>query len=115
MTWRPADLDALDLEYSLVLAAGDSGDEVELGFVIVEGAVFIRAYSGPSSTWFQAARAAGRGTVEFGDQTLEITFTDASAEASVIDAAYFEKYGPAASLATSADARAATLQLDAAR
>lgn len=115
MTWRPADLDALDLEYSLVLAAGDSSESVELGFVIVAGAVVVRAYSGPTSTWFQAATHAGSGTVEFGDQTREITFADASVDASAIDAAYFEKYGPAASLATSADARAATLQLDAAR
>jgi hypothetical protein len=117
MAWSEAELETIDAEPSLVLSAGDTDEEVEVGFVIVDGSIYVRAYSGTDSVWFQAARDAGTGRVEIGSDTYEVTFAVASAsadEVAAIDAAYVEKFGGMASIANSRDARAATLLIDSA-
>jgi hypothetical protein len=115
MAWSAAELETIDVEPSLVLSAGDTDEEVEVGFVIVDGGIYVRAYSGTDSVWFQAARDAGTGRVEIGSNTYEVAFAVASAsadEVAAIDAAYVEKFGGMASIANSRDARAATLLID---
>jgi hypothetical protein len=50
---------------SLHLHAGDDppgvGESVEVGMVVVRGALFVRAHRGTASVWYQAAVAAGCG------------------------------------------------------
>lgn len=55
--WSPSELRELNRAESLRLTAGPQpGPETELGMVTVDGQLYVRAYRGPSSRWFQAAR-----------------------------------------------------------
>ncbi|MDK3018792.1 DUF2255 family protein [Pseudodonghicola flavimaris] len=82
--------------------------------VVVGGALYVRAYSGTASRWYQAAmrQKAGRISVagsrhEVGFAPVEDTLNDR------IDAAYRAKYGTSAYLAPmiSARSRAATVRV----
>ena len=54
--WTPDELTVLADASSLRLTAGDGPCfEVELGMVLVHGELYVRAYRGPESRWFQAA------------------------------------------------------------
>ncbi|WP_018567201.1 DUF2255 family protein [Streptomyces sp. PsTaAH-124] len=113
-TWTPEDLALLAAHDSLVLTAGDSHpDGVETGMVLVRGALYVRAFRGVGSRWFRAAREHGRGRIRVGPATREVLFVPGAAgPAAEIDAAYRDRYGPAAALVHSPAARAATLRID---
>lgn len=65
--WSPGELGELNRAESLHLTAGPQpGPETELGMVTVDGQLYVRAYRGPSSRWFRAARDAGTSTITAG-------------------------------------------------
>ncbi|WP_037855319.1 DUF2255 family protein [Streptomyces sp. NRRL S-340] len=113
-TFGPEDLALLAAHDSLVLTAGDEDREgVETGMVLVRGALYVRAYRGVGSRWYQAAREHGRGRIRVGGITREVLLeTGDPGPAPEIDAAYRAAYGAAAaSLVVSPGARAATIRI----
>jgi hypothetical protein len=60
--WTPDELTVLADASSLRLIAGDGpGPQAELGMVLVHGQLYVRAYRGTESRWFQTAQETGRG------------------------------------------------------
>lgn len=61
--------------------------------LVVDGKVYVRAASGPSSRWFQAAVTQRAGRVRVADVDYDVTFRAAGdTDESAIDAAYEAKY-----------------------
>jgi hypothetical protein len=120
--WTPGELDRLATGYSVHLHAHtddhDPDDCVEIGLVVVRGSVFVRAFRGPTSRWYQAAKNGGAGWIRFGETRWKVAFAAAPASvdaqlADQIDDAYVIKYGDLASGATGERMREATLRVDA--
>ena len=118
--WSEEQIAALGHANSLVLtindpSSGASTINVELGMVIAEDDLYVRAYRGQESGWYQAAIAGGQGQIEVGDESIDVVFTAADpADDGLhdeIDSAYRNKYGANAQLVTDATARAATLRI----
>ena len=107
--WTPDELTALAGADSLRLSAGhEPGPEVELGMVLVSDELYVRAYRGPQSRWFQAAQETGRGRIRVGAIARGVLLVPAAGPAGAIDAAYSDKYGSSSALVVSPRARAAT-------
>jgi hypothetical protein len=111
--WTPDELTVLADASSLRLTAGDGpGPEVELGMVLVHGELYVRAYRGPESRWFQAARETGRGRIRAGAIARDVLLVPAPGPADSIDAAYHAKYGNSSTLVASPQAQAASLRIN---
>jgi hypothetical protein len=114
-TWTPEDLALLTGAESLVLTAGDDDHPgVEIGMVLVGGELYVRAYRGVRSSWYQAAHKHSHGQIRVGAVARDVLLeTRDTRPASEIDAAYRNKYGQAAgALAARAEAHAATIRID---
>ena len=114
ISWTPDDLALLAGRQSLVLTVGDDdADEVEIGMVVVDDQLYVRAYRGPSSRWYQAAREHGRGRIRIDEVVRDVTLhTDDPGPLERIDQAFIAKYGTAAAgLVTSTAAREATMRV----
>jgi hypothetical protein len=86
--WTPDELTALADASSLRLPVGDGpGQEAELGMVLVHGELYVRAYRGPESRWFQAAQETGRGRIRAGAIARDVLLVPAPGPADAIDAA----------------------------
>jgi hypothetical protein len=111
--WTPAELAAITRADSLGLTVGhEPHPEVELGMVLVHGELYVRAYQGPQSRWFQAARESGRGRIRVGAVARDVLLMPAVGPVPAIDAAYQAKYGNSSSaLIARPQARAATLRI----
>ncbi|WP_020139630.1 DUF2255 family protein [Streptomyces sp. 351MFTsu5.1] len=113
--WTPADRTLLTDTYSLVLTVRDcSQPGVEVGMVVVDGALYVRAYRGVRSRWYRAAQQHGHGTIRLGTVHRDVLLTTGGLEPSAtLDAAFRAKYGPVAeALVASPEARAATVRID---
>ncbi|MER6167592.1 DUF2255 family protein [Streptomyces violaceorubidus] len=113
--WTPEDLTAFAETYSLVLIAGDGeGGGVEIGMVPVDGDLYVRAYRGTRSRWYQAAREHGHGRIRVGGTTREVVLTTGDlALPAGLDDAFRAKYGPVSdALIAVPQARAATIRID---
>jgi len=113
--WAPEDQAVLSETYALVLTAGDAGhDGVEIGMVVVDGNLYVRAYRGTRSRWYRAARDRGRGRIQVAGVTHDVLLQTRDLELSPeIGAAFRAKYGRLAdALVTSPQARAATIRID---
>jgi hypothetical protein len=111
-SWTPDELGELNRAGSLRLTAGSPpGWETELGMVTVDGQLYVRAYRGPSSRWFQAAQDAGTGKITAGTLARAVRLIPDPGPVGTIDDAYRAKYGNG-SLVASPQARAATLRID---
>ena len=111
--WTRDELTVLADASSLRLTAGDGpGPEVELGMVLVHGELYVRAYRGPESLWFQAAQETGRGRIRAGALARDVLLVPAPGPADAIGAAYRAKYGNTGTLVASPQALAATLRID---
>jgi hypothetical protein len=111
--WTPDQLTALAHASSLRLTVGDgAGPEAELGMVFVRGELYVRAYRGPESRWFQAAQETGRGRIKAGAIALDVLLVPTPGPADAIDAAYRAKYENSSTLVASPQALAATLRID---
>jgi hypothetical protein len=61
--------------------------------VVVDGELYVRAYNGTSSRWYQAASKQKAGQVTVAGQTTDVSFEQVSGEINDrIDAAYRAKY-----------------------
>jgi hypothetical protein len=111
--WTPGELDELARASSLRLRAGQQpGPEVELGMVLAGGELYVRAYRGPQSAWFQAARDAGRGRIRAGSVARDVLLVPVPGSADAIDTAYEAKYGAGSTLVAGPQAQAATIRID---
>lgn len=82
--------------------------------VAVDGALYVRGYSGPSSRWYQAAVKQKAGRIIAAGLTREVGFEPVAGTINDnIDAAYRAKYAKSAYLAPmiGARARAATIRI----
>ncbi|PZG18466.1 DUF2255 family protein [Nonomuraea aridisoli] len=120
-TCTPDELDVLDTAYSVHLHAHIEGsqtnDSVEIGLVAVNGSVFVRAYQGPASRWYQATQSLGTGWIRLGPTAWNVAFSAVPASADPrladhIDKAYVRKYGGLAGAATGDRMRQATIRVD---
>ncbi len=84
--------------------------------VVIDDGVFVRAYNGTGSRWYQSARSQGAGRITAGGGEKDVTFTpiDDTALNDRIDAAYETKYGrsPYYPPMVTAKTRAATVRVD---
>lgn len=113
--WTPEDLTAFAEAYSLVLiAGGKERDGVEIGMALVDGEVYVRAYRGTQSRWYQAAQEHGHGRIRVGGVTREVVLTTRDLELPAgLEAAFRAKYGPVSdALIAVPKARAATIRID---
>jgi hypothetical protein len=116
--WTPEDQSLFSETYSLVLTAGDADRPgVEIGMVVVDGELYVRAYRGVRSRWYRAAREHGHGTIRMGAVSRDVLLTAGDLEPPAgLDAAFRAKYGAVAdALVESPQARAATIRIDPAR
>jgi len=82
--------------------------------VVVDGALYVRAYSGQKSRWFQAAMTQGAGRITAAGMTKDVTFERVEGPINdAIDEAYRAKYhgSPYLSPMISARVRSATVKV----
>lgn len=82
--------------------------------VVVDGELYVRAYSGRRSSWYQAAVRERAGRIAVAGRTREVAFgPEEGATADRIDAAYRAKYADSPYLApmVSERARSATVRI----
>jgi hypothetical protein len=82
--------------------------------VRVDDALYVRAYNGPDSSWYQAAVRENAGRIEAAGMTKEVTFEPVDGPINDrIDDAYQEKYEGSSYLSamTSERARSATVKV----
>ena len=97
-TWSEDDLRAIaendDLFVSPFREDGSTyGTPTRTWALVVGGDVYVRAASGPESSWYRAAISQGAGRVRAADTDYDVTFEAAGDEVSdAIDAAYEAKY-----------------------
>ncbi|MFI9834547.1 DUF2255 family protein [Streptomyces sp. NPDC051913] len=114
-TWTAEDQSLFGETYSLVLTAGDAERPgVEIGMVVVDGELYVRAYRGIRSRWYRAARELGHGTIRVGAVSRDVLLTTSGLDLPAgLDAAFRGKYGMIAdALVASPEARAATIRID---
>lgn len=105
LTWPPDTLAAIDaaddLRVSPLRADGRThGTPTWIWAVVVNGDLYVRAYNGTRSRWYQAALARPEGRIHAAGELREVTFEPAPAElADQIDAAYWRKYASSPYLA----------------
>ncbi|MTV81391.1 DUF2255 family protein [Secundilactobacillus folii] len=64
--------------------------------VVADGNLYIRAYNGTNSRWYQAAKSEKAGRIHLNAQDYEVTFTPVAGDAALtadINQAYNTKYG----------------------
>ena len=112
--WTEAELRRFDAAPSLRLSVGDDGKEsVELGMVTVGEKLFVRAFGGVRSRWFQEAVGAGAGTIDVDGRRIPVAFQPSTGDDQRIETAYRERYGAAGALVGTRAARQATLRITA--
>ncbi|MET8824364.1 DUF2255 family protein [Streptomyces sp. NPDC004610] len=103
--------DAWELRLTVVQDGDNPTGSVPLGFVVVEGGLYVRAYRSGRSTWFRQARSIREGRIEIEGRRAPVTIEAPDPElAERISAAYEAKYPDASGVVTPA-AVAATLRL----
>ncbi len=112
--WNAEDRALLAGADALTLTAGSGPHPgVEIGMVLVDGELYVRAYRGARSRWYLAARDHGHGRVVVAGAARDVLLvTDAAMPHPAVDAAYRAKYGPAAALVAGPQAHAATIRID---
>ncbi|AXK45691.1 DUF2255 family protein [Brachybacterium saurashtrense] len=83
--------------------------------VVVDGAVYVRAYNGTASRWYRSALAQKAGRITAGGLDTEVAFTPVAGQLDdAIDAAYSQKYAGSPYLPPmiAERTRAATVRVD---
>ncbi|MFF2031078.1 DUF2255 family protein [Arthrobacter sp. NPDC058192] len=119
--WTPAELTSIgstdDFHISPFRADGATyGTPTWIWSVVVDGAVYVRAYNGTSPRWYGSAMSQRAGRITAGGIAKDVSFVPAH-EASLnarIDAAYRAKYAGSPHLPTMITdrVRAATVRVD---
>ena len=96
--WRTAELDKIDeadnLKISPFREDGKTyGTPTWIWNVVVGGELYVRAYHGQKSSWYQAALRHNTGRIHAAGMVIEVTFTPVEgAVQKLIDKAYQTKY-----------------------
>jgi hypothetical protein len=87
---------------------------VTIWHVIVDGALYFRSVYGTKGGWYRGTQATGRGRIESGGVSKDVTFTLDNSRDDEVDAAYRRKYGTGSSVQyiTSSTAKETTLRAD---
>jgi hypothetical protein len=72
----------------------------EVGMVVVDGQLYVRAYAGHVSGWLQLALAQRRGRIRTGTIDSAVRFSRYEGPTDTIDEAYLAKYGHHGGLVT---------------
>ena len=120
MSWSQEDLAKIDAADDLKIAPFREdgvtyGTPTWIWEVVVDGALYVRGYSGQASRWYQAAIKQKAGRIIAADMIREVTFASvAGAINDRIDDAYRAKYRSSQYLAPmiGARARAATIRIE---
>jgi hypothetical protein len=118
-TWPQSELDRIaasdDLHIAPFREDGKTyGTPTWIWSVVVDGELYVRAYNGQNSRWFQAAIRQKSGRISAAGMTREVAFQPAGGAINDrIDDAYRRKYGKSPYLAPmiGEHARAATIQI----
>lgn len=83
-----------DLKIAPERADGKTGTPTWIWEVAVDGRLFVRAYSGTSSSWYKSAAAFGKGQIHAVGQVFDVRFIPVSDDQlnDQIDQAYRTKY-----------------------
>ncbi len=94
-----ARLDALARAKIIGVRAGTEHRYTGVWVVVVDGRVFARSWYDKSTGWFRAFRAQPRGTIQCGDQEVQVRATPVRSARlrDAVSAAYGEKYQTKAS------------------
>lgn len=105
MNWNPDELSAIDRADDLKIAplredGKTFGTPTWIWAVVVDGRLYVRAWNGPASRWYRAARARNAGQIRAAGATRDVTFekVDDAALNDRIDDAYRTKYAGSAYL-----------------
>jgi hypothetical protein len=80
--------------------------------VVVDGALYVRAYNGTASLWYQAASKQKAGQITAAGKTTDVSFEKVAGEVNDrIDAAYRAKYASSPYLKPMIGDRAATVRI----
>jgi hypothetical protein len=103
-------IEALRTAQSLRLVAGDGPRPgVEIGMVVVDGELIVRAFRGIRSAWYQAALTHRHGRISLDGVERAVEFQPYTGPADAVSAAYRAKYGEQSWFVTSPAAQEATL------
>ncbi|GEP75572.1 DUF2255 family protein [Weissella thailandensis] len=100
LQWTSEQLDkftsADDLHVSPFYADGKTyGTPTWIWSVVVDNDIYVRAYNGQNSRWYQSAMAQGAGKIKIAGEEFEVNFIDAAGSNELdlkINAAYQKKY-----------------------
>jgi hypothetical protein len=118
-SWSSTDLSAIaasdDLHVAPFRADGATyGTPTWIWSVVVDEALYVRAYNGTASRWYGSAMSQGSGRIEAAGSRFEVTFEPADpAVQDAVDAAYEAKYAGSTYLPPmiTARTRAATVRI----
>lgn len=119
--WNHSELEAINDADDLKIAPFHEdqktpGTPTWIWEVVVENNLYVRAYSGVSSRWYQSAIKQKRGKIIAAGKTINVTFdmVDDPHLLEKIDQAYQKKYGgsPYVSAMVGLRAKAATVRID---
>ena len=118
-SWNADDLRRIaetdDLHISPLRENGTTyGTPTWIWSVVIDGALYVRAYNGTASSWYKAAVRQKAGRITAAGMTRDVTFARANEALSFrIDDAYKAKYGTSPYLASMIGdrARAATVEI----
>jgi hypothetical protein len=108
-SWDPTDAAVLSDAPSLHLTVGS--EVVELGMVVVDGSLYVRAFRGPASRWYRAALTDPAGRIRVGPLDRAVSLAPHPEPPGAVDAAYHAKYGSLGTLVDNPQARRATLRV----
>ena len=120
MPWNPETLRAIDEADDLKIApfradGKTTGAPTWIWKAAVDGRLYVRAYNGVRSSWYQAAIDQQAGKIHAIGQMFEVTFRSVADEAlnQKIDDAYRAKYNSSSYMAhmTGAGSRAVTVEI----
>ena len=100
MIWTTETLNRIneadDLHIAPFRANGIAGTPTLIWEVVVDNRLFVRAYNGQKSSWYQSAIANKAGIIQAAGQDFDVTFQpiDDAPLLSKIDDAYKAKYAP---------------------
>jgi hypothetical protein len=118
--WQQSELDKIAPSDDLHIApfredGATYGTPTWIWSVVVEDALYVRAYNGHASTWYGAARKQKAGRITVAGATYEVSFEPVDGPINDrIDTAYRVKYANSAYLApmVSARSRSATVRIN---
>ncbi|MEU8817342.1 DUF2255 family protein [Actinoplanes sp. NPDC048796] len=111
--WSSEEAAVLAASPSLMLSVGPARREgVELGMVVMNGDLYVRAFRGRRSAWFRAALSDPRGHIAAGGLDRDVLLSAEPGPAEALDAAYRAKYGANAALVTGPSAQDDTLRVE---